>query len=154
MGIAVSLVTFFAAAKKVTAAPHRGNANRPTRKQDFTHARTRKQDPATTAPHKGNANRPLRKRDFTKAQQANGHAMPEPTAEHVQDRASHPAHRVHRTKLHESPQYPARANESDRDRPNPRTRRWPSSPLEHAHRRCKRPAPQHRHNRTTYARSC
>ncbi|BCQ26136.1 hypothetical protein NK8_43200 [Caballeronia sp. NK8] len=34
MGIAVSLVTFFAAAKKVTAAPHRGNANRPTRIRD------------------------------------------------------------------------------------------------------------------------
>ncbi|WP_143328108.1 hypothetical protein, partial [Caballeronia pedi] len=31
---AVSLVTFFAAAKKVTAAPHRGNTNRPTRKRD------------------------------------------------------------------------------------------------------------------------
>src|SRR5579862_8160378 len=34
MGIAVSLVTFFAAAKKVTAAPHRGSANRPTRIRD------------------------------------------------------------------------------------------------------------------------
>jgi general secretion pathway protein K len=32
----LSLPTFFAAAKKVGAAPHRGNANRPTRKQDFT----------------------------------------------------------------------------------------------------------------------
>jgi hypothetical protein len=31
LGIAVSLVTFFAAAKKVTAAPHRGSANRPPR---------------------------------------------------------------------------------------------------------------------------
>ncbi|WP_074169011.1 hypothetical protein [Caballeronia fortuita] len=30
----LSLVTFFAAAKKVTAAPHRGNANRPTRIQE------------------------------------------------------------------------------------------------------------------------
>ncbi|WP_371880652.1 hypothetical protein [Caballeronia sp. S22] len=30
----LSLVTFFAAAKKVTAAPHRGSANRPTRKRD------------------------------------------------------------------------------------------------------------------------
>jgi hypothetical protein len=29
----LSLVTFFAAAKKVTAAPHRGNANKPTRIQ-------------------------------------------------------------------------------------------------------------------------
>ncbi|WP_208626144.1 hypothetical protein [Paraburkholderia susongensis] len=29
----LSLPTFFAAAKKVGAAPHRGNANRPTRKQ-------------------------------------------------------------------------------------------------------------------------
>src|ERR1700755_2534608 len=33
LGQAVSLVTFFAAAKKVTAAPHRGSANRPTRIQ-------------------------------------------------------------------------------------------------------------------------
>src|ERR1700761_3116981 len=30
----ISLVTFFAAAKKVGAAPHRGSANRPTRKRD------------------------------------------------------------------------------------------------------------------------
>ncbi|WP_222946839.1 hypothetical protein, partial [Caballeronia sp. EK] len=30
----LSLVTFFAAAKKVTAAPHRGSANRPTRTRD------------------------------------------------------------------------------------------------------------------------
>src|SRR6201991_2488762 len=30
----LSLPTFFAAAKKVGAAPHRGNANRPTRKRD------------------------------------------------------------------------------------------------------------------------
>ncbi|CAL8476653.1 protein of unknown function (plasmid) [Caballeronia sp. S22] len=30
----LSLVTFFAAAKKVTAAPHRGSANRPPRKRD------------------------------------------------------------------------------------------------------------------------
>jgi hypothetical protein len=29
----LSLVTFFAAAKKVTAAPHRGNANKPKTKQ-------------------------------------------------------------------------------------------------------------------------
>jgi hypothetical protein len=36
LGIAVSLVTFFAAAKKVTPAPGRGRANRPTRNQDFT----------------------------------------------------------------------------------------------------------------------
>jgi hypothetical protein len=28
------LVTFFAAAKKVTAAPHRGSANKPKRKRD------------------------------------------------------------------------------------------------------------------------
>jgi hypothetical protein len=33
-GKLLSLVTFFAAAKKVTAAPHRGNANRPTRQRD------------------------------------------------------------------------------------------------------------------------
>src|SRR5690242_21455288 len=43
LGIAVSLVTFFAAAKKVTAAPHRGNANRPTRTQDpATHKKTKR----------------------------------------------------------------------------------------------------------------
>src|ERR1700754_2572704 len=30
----LSLVTFFAAAKKVTAAPHRGSANRPPRNRD------------------------------------------------------------------------------------------------------------------------
>jgi hypothetical protein len=30
----LSLVTFFAAAKKVTAAPHRGSANKPKRKRD------------------------------------------------------------------------------------------------------------------------
>ncbi|GJH17140.1 hypothetical protein CBA19CS22_11380 [Caballeronia novacaledonica] len=30
----LSLVTFFAAAKKVTAAPHRGSANKPTRIRD------------------------------------------------------------------------------------------------------------------------
>ncbi|CAL8475285.1 protein of unknown function [Caballeronia sp. S22] len=30
----LSLVTFFAAAKKVTAAPHRGSANRPPRIRD------------------------------------------------------------------------------------------------------------------------
>ncbi|MFP3588149.1 hypothetical protein SCB29_31575, partial [Paraburkholderia sp. SIMBA_055] len=29
----LSLLTFFAAAKKVSAAPHRGNANRPQRNQ-------------------------------------------------------------------------------------------------------------------------
>jgi hypothetical protein len=32
----LSLVTFFAAAKKVTPAPGRGSANKPTRKQDST----------------------------------------------------------------------------------------------------------------------
>jgi hypothetical protein len=42
----LSLVTFFAAAKKVTAAPHRGNANKPKRNRD----------PATTEqPQKGTA---------------------------------------------------------------------------------------------------
>src|ERR1700744_5228720 len=34
----LSLVTFFAAAKKVTAAPHRGNANKPKRNRDPTKA--------------------------------------------------------------------------------------------------------------------
>jgi hypothetical protein len=34
MGKLLSLPTFFAAAKKVGAAPHRGNANKPTRNRD------------------------------------------------------------------------------------------------------------------------
>jgi hypothetical protein len=37
-GKLLSLVTFFAAAKKVTPAPGRGNANKPTRKQDSIEA--------------------------------------------------------------------------------------------------------------------
>ena len=37
----LSLVTFFAAAKKVTAAPHRGNANKPTRSQAFHRSRSK-----------------------------------------------------------------------------------------------------------------
>ncbi|WP_244196031.1 hypothetical protein [Paraburkholderia susongensis] len=42
----LSLPTFFAAAKKVGAAPHRGNANRPTRKQGkATTAGTKKANP-------------------------------------------------------------------------------------------------------------
>ncbi len=41
LGRAVSLVTFFAAAKKVTAAPHRGSANRPTRNQDSPKAKAK-----------------------------------------------------------------------------------------------------------------
>ncbi|MCE4546566.1 MULTISPECIES: hypothetical protein [Caballeronia] len=36
----LSLVTFFAAAKKVTPAPGRGSANRPTRIQDSTKTKT------------------------------------------------------------------------------------------------------------------
>ncbi|MDR5792985.1 hypothetical protein QCE49_06290, partial [Caballeronia sp. LZ008] len=32
--LTLNTVAFFAAAKKVTAAPHRGSANRPTRKRD------------------------------------------------------------------------------------------------------------------------
>jgi hypothetical protein len=32
--VLLTLVTFFAAAKKVTAAPHRGSANKPKRKRD------------------------------------------------------------------------------------------------------------------------
>ena len=38
----LSLVTFFAAAKKVTPAPGRGNTNRPKRKQDFIEAQANK----------------------------------------------------------------------------------------------------------------
>src|ERR1700760_4219670 len=37
----LSLPTFFAAAKKVGAAPHRGNTNRPTRKRDPAKAKTK-----------------------------------------------------------------------------------------------------------------
>ena len=40
-GKLLSLVTFFAAAKKVTAAPHRGNANKPTRIQDSMEAQSK-----------------------------------------------------------------------------------------------------------------
>jgi hypothetical protein len=43
----LSLVTFFAAAKKVTAAPHRGSANRPTRNQAI-HRNQKKQSDADT----------------------------------------------------------------------------------------------------------
>jgi hypothetical protein len=41
----LSLVTFFAAAKKVTAAPHRGNANRPTTNRDPARNKTIKETP-------------------------------------------------------------------------------------------------------------
>ncbi|WP_371881953.1 hypothetical protein [Caballeronia sp. S22] len=41
----LSLVTFFAAAKKVTAAPHRGNANRPTTNRDPAKNKTIKEKP-------------------------------------------------------------------------------------------------------------
>jgi hypothetical protein len=41
----LSLVTFFAAAKKVTAAPHRGSANRPPRKRDPGKTKTIKETP-------------------------------------------------------------------------------------------------------------
>ncbi|MDR5765662.1 hypothetical protein, partial [Caballeronia sp. LZ028] len=40
--LTLNTVAFFAAAKKVTAAPHRGNANRPTRTQDSTKAEANK----------------------------------------------------------------------------------------------------------------
>src|SRR5690349_11236771 len=71
MGIAVSLVTFFAAAKKVTAAPHRGNANRPTRKQEVHRSPTQseEQQRKRLPPRTGaGTNRPTRNQDFTKAQ--------------------------------------------------------------------------------------
>ncbi|WP_087131867.1 hypothetical protein [Caballeronia pedi] len=42
-GKLLSLVTFFAAAKKVTAAPHRGNANKPTRIRDPAKAQKHKE---------------------------------------------------------------------------------------------------------------
>jgi hypothetical protein len=67
------LLTFFAAAKKVSAAPHRGNANRPLRKQGKANTAgkqkrgnasrpPRKQGKANTAgkQKRGNANRPIR----------------------------------------------------------------------------------------------
>ncbi|WP_250866313.1 hypothetical protein, partial [Caballeronia sp. INSB1] len=41
-------VTFFAAAKKVTAAPHRGNANKPIRKRDPAKNETQKQSTVQT----------------------------------------------------------------------------------------------------------
>src|SRR5690242_7874267 len=56
MGIAVSLVTFFAAAKKVTAAPHRGNANRPKTKRDP--ARTQNENTSKPAPQKTPSKKP------------------------------------------------------------------------------------------------
>jgi hypothetical protein len=54
----LSLPTFFAAAKKVGAAPHRGSANRPIRKQGKANAK-RTTTKASTTPHRGNANRPI-----------------------------------------------------------------------------------------------
>ncbi|WP_157694976.1 hypothetical protein [Caballeronia fortuita] len=39
------MVTFFAAAKKVTAAPHRGSANKPKRKRDPAKTAPRQQRP-------------------------------------------------------------------------------------------------------------
>ncbi|SAK92256.1 hypothetical protein AWB77_05162 [Caballeronia fortuita] len=59
----LSLPTFFAAAKKVGAAPHRGNANRPTRIWDPANRsdqHRREEIGQTAAPHRGNANRPTR----------------------------------------------------------------------------------------------
>jgi general secretion pathway protein K len=47
----LSLLTFFAAAKKVSAAPHRGEANRPTRKQGKANA-AEKQPTAVATPKK------------------------------------------------------------------------------------------------------
>jgi general secretion pathway protein K len=47
----LSLLTFFAAAKKVSAAPHRGNANIPIRKQGKAKTKTKtktKQNEKTT----------------------------------------------------------------------------------------------------------
>ncbi|CAB3650027.1 hypothetical protein LMG27174_01121 [Paraburkholderia rhynchosiae] len=43
----LSLLTFFAAAKKVSAAPHRGNPNRPLRIQEKAKAQT---NPKTASP--------------------------------------------------------------------------------------------------------
>ncbi|WP_368623363.1 hypothetical protein [Paraburkholderia sp. BR13444] len=43
-----SLPTFFAAAKKVGAAPHRGNANRPIRKQGKANTAKNKDKKKTT----------------------------------------------------------------------------------------------------------
>ncbi len=48
----LSLLTFFAAAKKVSAAPHRGNANRPLRMQGK--AKTKKEKPHEPEDPQGN----------------------------------------------------------------------------------------------------
>jgi hypothetical protein len=61
----LSLPTFFAAAKKVGAAPHRGNANRPIRKQGKA-KNLRTTTKAGTTPQRGNANRPIRKQGKAK----------------------------------------------------------------------------------------
>jgi general secretion pathway protein K len=43
----LSLLTFFAAAKKVSAAPHRGNANIPIRKQGKAKTKTKQNEKTT-----------------------------------------------------------------------------------------------------------
>jgi hypothetical protein len=52
VGSPLSLLTFFAAAKKVSAAPHRGEANRPITKQGKTNT------PGTTAKKQAAAGKP------------------------------------------------------------------------------------------------
>ncbi|WP_321792696.1 hypothetical protein [Caballeronia sp. J97] len=72
-GELLSLVTFFAAAKKVTAAPHRGSANRPMRTQDSMKATANQ---ATAAPQKGalpKDNREIRIPQKTKAKDKKPH---------------------------------------------------------------------------------
>jgi general secretion pathway protein K len=48
----LSLVTFFAAAKKVTAAPHRGNANKPIRQRGCQQKPKTKNQKSKTKPHR------------------------------------------------------------------------------------------------------
>src|ERR1700761_4100974 len=64
MGQAVSLVTFFAAAKKVTAAPHRGSANKPTRIRDP--ANNKKCPNARTHAHRSAKDPPRGRSDGTR----------------------------------------------------------------------------------------
>src|ERR1700754_5322839 len=48
----LSLVTFFAAAKKVTPAPGRGSANKPPRKQDSTTTKQQTSPHSNSLPHR------------------------------------------------------------------------------------------------------
>jgi hypothetical protein len=54
----LSLVTFFAAAKKVTPAPGRGSADRPTRNQDFINSGIRRKN--LTSPQPSESHKPYK----------------------------------------------------------------------------------------------